>query len=106
MLFYLVDRFQIGFHCSGQISESLSQSDEDLRSWSQVWVETPGREAIKAQWEAADTHSGHFRYGLVPVTGDDLDGLESDDDVGKAAALINLHEQMLDGGEPPPEQGP
>ena len=79
------------------------KSDEDLRSWSQVWVETPGREAIKAQWEAADTHSGHFRYGLVPVTGDELDGLASDDDVGKAAALINLHEQMLDSGEPTPK---
>jgi aminopeptidase N len=72
------------------------RADEDLRAWSDDWVNRPGRDAIQQRWEssAAGDVVPAFRYGLVPTGIDDLD---SADDVTRAAALINLYEGMLAG---------
>ena len=69
------------------------KSAVDLRAWSDTWVHTPGREAVESQWDTpAESEAGPFRYGLVPAAMGDLG---SDDEVVRAAALINLYEGLL-----------
>ena len=78
-----------------------AKSDEDLRSWSDVWVHTAGRDAIESQWNTAlEGEGGPFRYGLVPAGIEDLRARESAADVDRAAALINLYEGLLAGTGP------
>jgi aminopeptidase N len=78
------------------------RADEDLRAWSNDWVNRPGRDAIQQRWEDsdADGDAPAFRYGLVPTVIDDLDAA---DVVTRAAALINHYEGMLAGTGPRPE---
>ena len=69
------------------------KSPEDLRAWSDTWVHTPGREAVRLQWNtSAEGEAGPFRYGLVPA---DIGDLGSPDEVIRAATLINLYEGLL-----------
>jgi aminopeptidase N len=77
------------------------RADEDLRAWSNDWVNRPGRDAIQQRWEDSDAEDDApaFRYGLVPTVIDDLDAA---DDVTRAAALINLYEGLLAGTGPRP----
>jgi aminopeptidase N len=76
------------------------KADADLRSWSDDWVNTPGRAAVQARWERGEEAvDPDFRYGLVPAALEDLD---ADADVTKAAALVNLYEGMLAGRGPQP----
>ena len=70
-----------------------AKSPEDLRAWSDTWVHTPGRKAVESQWNtSAEGEAGPFRYGLVPAA---ITGLESPDEVVRAATLINLFEGLL-----------
>lgn len=69
------------------------KSTEDLRAWSETWVQTPGREAVESQWgTSAEGEAGPFRYGRVPA---DMADLQSADAVVRAATLINLYEGLL-----------
>ena len=69
------------------------KSAEDLRAWSDAWVHTPGRKGVEAQWDTpAEGEAGPFRYGLVPAG---IEDLRSDDEVVRAAALLNLYEGLL-----------
>jgi aminopeptidase N len=79
------------------------KSDEDLRAWSQAWVNTPGREPVQAQWDtAAEGEGGPLRYGLVPAMFNELNQWDSLGETERAALLINLYEQMLAGSGPRP----
>ena len=70
-----------------------AKSEQDLRAWSETWVHTPGRKAVESQWNTrVEGEAGPFRYGLVPA---DIAGLRSQDEVIRAAALINLYEGLL-----------
>ena len=80
------------------------KSDEDLKAWSDVWVNAAGRSGIQAQWEDDDSSdSGHFRYGLVPATISSPASWNSLDEVARAAELVNVYEQILSGADPGPE---
>jgi aminopeptidase N len=79
------------------------KSDEDLRVWSEDWVNIAGRDAVAAQWDTpAEGEGGSFRYGLVPSRMEPIDEWESHNEVERAAALINLYESMLTGQGPEP----
>ncbi len=70
-----------------------AKSPEDLRAWSKIWVDTPGRQAVELQWNtSSEGEAGPFRYGLVPA---DIADLRSRDEVVRAAALINVYEGLL-----------
>jgi aminopeptidase N len=80
-----------------------AKTDEDLASWSQVWVNTPGRIAVEAQWDtSAEGEGGPLRYGLVPARFNELNGWRFLGETERAALLINLYEQMLAGTGPRP----
>ena len=80
------------------------KSDEDLKAWSDVWVNAAGRSGIQAQWEDDDSSdSGHFRYGLVPATISSPASWNSLGEVARAAELVNVYEQILSGADPGPE---
>jgi aminopeptidase N len=69
------------------------KSAEDLRAWSDAWVHAPGRKAVESQWDTpAEGEGGPFRYGLVPAS---IEDLRSDDEVVRAATLLNLYEGLL-----------
>ena len=69
------------------------KSAEDLRAWSDTWVHTAGRKAVESQWDTpAEGEAGPFRYGLVPA---DIEDLRSEDEVVRAATLLNLYEGLL-----------
>jgi aminopeptidase N len=75
-----------------------AKSSEDLRTWSDIWVNTPGREAVERQWNtSAEGEAGPFRYGLVPAA---IADLGSRDEVVRAASLINVYEGLLAEGGP------
>jgi len=81
------------------------KSDEDLKSWSEVWVNAAGRSGIQAQWEDDDaSSSGLFRYGLVPATLSSPSSWSLLDEVARAAELVNVYEQLLAGSDPAPEE--
>ena len=86
----------------GLVDILYRRADEDLRAWSNDWVNLPGRDAIQQRWEDSDAEGDApaFRYGLVPTVIGDLDAA---DDVTRAAALINHYEGMLAGTGPRPE---
>jgi aminopeptidase N len=78
-----------------------SRSDDDLKAWSDVWVNTAGRKAIEAQWNTPlEGEGGPFRYGLVPADFDQLQTWADQVEVDRAALLINLYEGLLAGGGP------
>jgi aminopeptidase N len=81
-----------------------AKSDENLRAWSEVWVNTPGREAIQGQWNTpAEGEGGPFRYGLVPADFGLLQTWSEHSEVDRAALLINLYEGLLAGLGPAPQ---
>ena len=83
------------------------KSDEDLKAWSEIWVDTAGRSGIEAQWKSGVEGEGtgdYFRYGLIPAEIGSLDSWQALDEVARAARLINLYEQMLSGEGPRPEE--
>lgn len=80
-----------------------AKTDEDLASWSQDWVNTPGRTAVEAQWDtSAEGEGGPLRYGLVPARFNELNGWRFLGETERAALLINLYEQLLAGTGPRP----
>jgi len=80
-----------------------AKTDEDLVTWSEDWVNTPGRTAVEAQWDTgAEGEGGPLRYGLVPARFNELNGWRSLGETERAALLINLYEQMLAGTGPRP----
>lgn len=77
------------------------KSDENLKAWSDLWVHTPGRDAIESQWNTnAEGEGGPLRYGLVPADIGGLDSWETQGEVDRAATLINLYEGLLAGTGP------
>ncbi len=77
------------------------KSDEDLASWSEAWVNTPGRDAVRYQWDTpAEGEGGPLRYGLVPARFNQLNQWESLGETERAALIINLYEQLLAGTGP------
>ncbi|MDH3440178.1 MAG: M1 family aminopeptidase [Gammaproteobacteria bacterium] len=80
-----------------------AKTDENLKNWSEDWVNTPGRAAVEAQWDtSAEGEGGPLRYGLVPARFNQLNGWKSLAETERAALLINLYEQLLAGTGPRP----
>ncbi len=77
------------------------KSVEELSVWSEVWVHTPGRDAIESQWNTStEGEGGPLRYGLVPADIRDLESWGTRGEVDRAATLINLYEGLLTGTGP------
>lgn len=77
------------------------KSDEDLSSWSEAWVNTPGRDAVQYQWDTpAEGEGGPLRYGLVPARFNQLNQWGTLGETERAALIINLYEQLLAGTGP------
>jgi len=78
-----------------------AKSDEDLAAWSEAWVNTPGRDSVRYQWDTpAEGEGGPLRYGLVPARFNQLDDWASLGETERAALIINLYEQILSGTGP------
>ncbi|MED5461977.1 MAG: M1 family aminopeptidase, partial [Pseudomonadota bacterium] len=78
-----------------------AKSDQNLAIWSDVWVNTPGRDAVRQQWDTpAEGEGGPMRYGLVPSRFNELNRWDDLEETERAALVINLYEQMLAGTGP------
>ena len=78
-----------------------AKSDQNLAAWSDVWVNTPGRDAVRQQWDTpAEGEGGPMRYGLVPARFNELNRWEDLEETVRAALVVNLYEQMLAGSGP------
>lgn len=81
-----------------------AKSDDDLKAWSKVWVDTAGRKEIQSQWNTpAEGEGGPFRYGLVHADIGQLQTWANQGEVDRAALLINLYEGLLAGSGPQPQ---
>ena len=78
-----------------------AKSDQNLAIWSDAWVNTPGRDAVRQQWDtSAEGEGGPMRYGLVPARFSELNRWEDLEETTRAALVVNLYEQMLAGSGP------
>lgn len=69
--------------------EILDQkTDADLATWSDEWVNKPGRREF-------DERGDVMAYGLFPVESEELDNWQALDEVARASTIINAYENLL-----------
>jgi aminopeptidase N len=71
-------------------------TDEDLATWSRVWVNTPGR----PEFSSSTSSAGGYGYGLFPADLALFRAWSTLGGVEKGAALINNYENLLEGSVP------
>ena len=64
------------------------KTDTDLATWSDEWVNQPGRPEF-------DERGDDMTYGLFPLDKEELDNWQALDEVGRASTLINAYENLL-----------
>lgn len=64
------------------------KTDADLATWSDAWVNKPGRPEF-------DERGDIMAYGLFPVESDELDNWHALDEVARASTIINAFENLL-----------
>ena len=73
-----------------------AKSDQNLAIWSAVWVNTPGRDAGRQQWDTpAEGEGGPMRYGLVPARFSELNRWEDHEETARAALVVLRRQQCL-----------